>query len=107
MENIVITEEQFEERFTMLENHFYENPNDCSFNGCLFETYGQEREFVNQAVLDENKKRHLWTIVEGDDDTKLYYQSGYHIVNRIGFFFTMEPVTEDHLTVVIDITPDV
>jgi hypothetical protein len=107
MENIVITEEQFEERFTMLDNHFYENPNDCSFNGCLFETYGEEREYVNRVVLDPVKKRHLWTIVEGDSGDKLYYQSGYHIINRLGFFFTSEPVTEDHLTVVIDITPDV
>ena len=64
MENIVITEDQFDERFTMLKNHFY-------------------------------------------NDTKLYYQSGFHIVNRLGFFFTEEEVTEDHLTVVIDITPDV
>ena len=105
MDNAVITEEQFEERFTMLENHFYNDPNDCSFNGCLFETYGEERDFVNEAVINPMKKKHLWTIMESDCGDKLYYVSGYHIVNRIGFFFTQEEVTEEHLTVEIDVTP--
>ena len=106
MDNAVITEEQFEERFTMKKNHFYEDPNDCSFNGCLFETYGEERDFVNEAIIDPIKNKHLWTIIEGDCDDKLYYVSGYHIVNRFGFFFTEEEVTEEHLTVEIDITPN-
>ena len=106
MNNIVITENEFEERFTMLKNHFYNDPNDCSFNGCLFETYGEERDFVNDAVLGTMKKKHLWTIIEGDDGNTLYYVSGYHVVNRMGFFFTEEEVTEDHLTVEIDVTPD-
>jgi hypothetical protein len=106
MENIVITENQFDERFTRLDNHFYNDPNDCSFGGSLYETYGEERDFVNEAVINPMKKKHLWTIVESDDGDTLLYMSGYHIVNRIGFFFTQEEVTEDHLTVRIDITPD-
>ena len=104
MNNDVINEDQFEERFTMKKNHFYEDPNDCSFNGCLFETYGEEREYVNDAITGPMKK-HLWTIVEGDDGNTLYYVSGYHVVNRMGFFFTEEKVTEEHLTVEIDVTP--
>jgi len=106
MNNTVITEEQFDERFTMLENHFYNDPNDCSFNGSLYETYGEERDYVNEAVNNPMKRKHLWTIVESDDGDKLFYQSGFHMVNRIGFFFTTEEVTEEHLTVIIDVTPD-
>lgn len=107
MENVIITEDQFDERFIMMKNHFYDNPDDCSFNGCLFETYGKEMDYITEARFNSMKQKHLWTIVESDDGDKLYYQSGYHIVNRIGFFFTEEEVVEKHLTVVIDITPDV
>lgn len=106
MNNTVITENEFDERFTMLENHFYNDPNDCAFSGCLYETYGEERDFVNEAIIDPMKKKHLWTIMESDCGDKLYYVSGFHVVNRIGFFFTSEEVTEERLTVVIDVTPD-
>ena len=46
MENIVIknlTEEEFLNEFTRQENHF---DNNAGFSGCLFETFGEELEYV-------------------------------------------------------------
>lgn len=85
-----LTEEQFDQKYNMVKNHFFKNPEDCPFNGSMFETYGQEYDHILSVAGDEQKKRHLWTIVEGDTDN-IYYLSGFHYVNRIGYFLTEEP----------------
>jgi hypothetical protein len=95
MKQINLTEEQFDERFTPVKNHFYPRPEDCSFNGCIFETYGQEHEYILSIANDPIKKRNLWTIVESDTNDNLYYISGYRLVNRLGFLITEEPVESD------------
>jgi hypothetical protein len=53
-----------------------------------FETYGDEVEHVR--LQDPN---HVWTEVDGDDGT--YIVSGYHYVNRIQYFVTENPWTDD------------
>jgi len=92
MNEICLTEEQFDQQFHMKKNHFYQNPEDCSFGGAMYETYGEEHDYILSIAGDEEKKRHLWTIVEGDgNDDNIVYESGYHFVNRIGYFLTEEP----------------
>ena len=70
----------------------------------MFETYGEELEFVVSMA----KEKRVITILEGEDDERgncvEYYTSGYHFVNRMGYLITKEPIKEEFETkVVIDI----
>lgn len=63
------------------------NPIDpmSSYDGCLFETYGSELEFIR--TINPN---HIWTLGDGDDGD-MYICNGYSVVNRIGYFITEIP----------------
>jgi hypothetical protein len=83
-----ISEEQLDARYQFQPNHL--NPNaSWTYNddpGCLFETFGEELEFVRGQ-----NPRTIWTLVDsGDGD--VYLESGYHHVNRIGYLLSTEPV---------------
>ena len=86
MEFKTITEEHFDENFNPIENHIDQN---AGWNGCMFETYGEELEFVKKQPNNT-----VWTIVTGDDDS-MSYISGFHFVNRIGYLITKETVATD------------
>jgi hypothetical protein len=85
-----ITEDEFDGRFPLVTNHL--NPNaswgDTEGTGCLFETFGEELEFVRRQ-----DPRTVWTLVDGEDGD-LYLVSGYHFVNRIGYLISTVPVPE-------------
>jgi hypothetical protein len=85
-----ITEDEFDRRFSPVTNHL--NPNACwgsgETGGCLFETYGEELEFVRRQDA-----RTVWTFVDGDDGDQ-YLLSGFHFVNRIGYLISTMPVPE-------------
>ena len=87
---IEITEDEFDARYPLRTNHL--NPHaSWAFGddrGCLFETYGEELAFVRQQ-----DRRTIWTLVDGDDGDQ-YLQSGFHIVNRIGYLLSTVPVPE-------------
>jgi hypothetical protein len=81
---IEITEDEFDERFPLLTNHLNPNASWGTGNegGCLFETYGEELEFVRrQDPLT------VWTLVDGDVGDQ-YLVSGFHFVNRIGYLIS-------------------
>jgi hypothetical protein len=87
---IELSEDQFDELFPLVQDHL--NPTSSwAFGddpGCLFETYGEELEFVKrQDPLT------VWTLVDGDDGD-LYVISGPHFVNRIGYLVSTVPVAE-------------
>ena len=98
MEIIQLTEEQFEEQFTLVENHLDDN---ASWDGAMFETYGEELEYVQMKARNGNN---VWTLVEGDDDT-MYISNGMRLVNRMGYFITREE-WEGETDVEIDISMD-
>ena len=99
-----LTEKQFDEIYELVLNKFDDN---ASFNGFLHETYGEELEFVHK-MADENR---VVTILEteGDPDfdydkafdegldtpLDMCYVSGMHLVNRIGYLITKEPIREE------------
>ena len=83
-----ITEEQFDEQFTLVKNNIDDN---ASWDGCMFETYGSELMYVYNIAKEGNN---VWTIIEGDDDT-IFITSGIHLVNRIGYLITEEEWTEE------------
>lgn len=94
---IHLTEEQFYEKYELIENHLEDN---ASFDGCLFETYGDELLVVQQMA----KENRVITIIEGDEEVEndfgeptlnMYYVSGMHLVNRIGYLITKEPIKEE------------
>jgi hypothetical protein len=89
-----LTEEQFDEMFELVPNHIDDN---ASFDGNMFETYGKEIEFVLEAA----KENRVITILEGDDNA-LFFTSGYHLVNRIGYLITTKPI-EEEFEVAIDL----
>jgi len=55
------------------------------FDGLMFETFGPELAHVRDIPADR-----VWTLVGGDDDT-LYVLSGFHFVNRLGYFIAEQP----------------
>lgn len=74
------TEQEFDDKYldSCVTNPFVE---DAGWNGCVFETYGQEREFV-QEVARENPKK-VWTIIDGDEGD--YVVAGFHHVNAYNY----------------------
>jgi len=61
----------------------------ASFDGHMFETYGDEVEFVKKA-----DPAYIWTYGDGDDGGS-YVWNGWHFVNRIGYFITEVPCPAD------------
>lgn len=51
----------------------------------MFETFGKELEFVRDQP--ENK---IWTLMD-DDDGNLVITTGFHTVNRVGYYITELP----------------
>ena len=89
--DIEITEDEFDATYPLLPNHL--NPNATwatEFGpGCLFETYGEELEFVRRQ-----DPRTVWTLLGGDDGD-LFIASGVRFVNRIGYFISTVPIPGD------------
>jgi hypothetical protein len=87
---IEMTEDEFDAGYPLRANHF--NPHaSWAFSddrGCLFETYGEERDFVRSQ-----DPRTIWTLVDGDDGDQ-YLLSGFHVVNRIGYLVSTVAVPE-------------
>lgn len=84
MNNLIeLTEDEWFEQFKPIPNHLDEN---ASFsdgeNGYMFETYGDELEFVKAQ-----KPNRIWTYGDGDDGNT-YIWSGWSYINRIGYFVT-------------------
>jgi hypothetical protein len=74
--------EEFVEKFKPITNHIDTN---ASFDGLMFETYGDEYEFVKQS-----HPNHIWMYGDGDDGGS-YLWSGWGFVNRLGYFITEVP----------------
>lgn len=105
-----ITEEEFWEKYKPIKNHL---DNNASWNGCMYETYGDEKQHCFELAQKENR---VWTIIESDDieydpdeedpeedddDEEtyepmcMYIISGFHYVNRMGFIITEHPYEEE------------
>jgi len=90
-----LTEDEFYSIYKPIINKFDDN---ASFNCTFHETYGPELDFVI-SMIDSNR---VVTIIEGDTDVdvdespiNLYYVSGYHLVNRLGYLILDKPYTEE------------
>jgi hypothetical protein len=88
---ILLTEDEFDQRYPLRVNHLDPNASWAVGEGpgCLFETYGEELEFVRRQ-----NPRTVFTLVEGDTGGLLVI-SGMHLVNRIGYLVSALPVPDD------------
>lgn len=62
----------------------------------MYETYGEELELIKQT-----NPNNIWTMVDGDMSTIIL--AGWHFVNRIGYYITEVPWTDERETVLISV----
>lgn len=92
-----MTENAFDtwfEKYQPIKNTF--RSAEASFDGTLFETFGKELEHVRLA--DPSK---VWTLIDAEGSTII--ESGFHYVNRIGYFITERAVRVEDRPVVIEV----
>lgn len=70
------------EDFRPIPNHFRPGQE-------MFETFGPELGFV-----ESQPDNRVWTLMD-DDDGNPVVTTGYHVVNRIGYYVTEVPWTEE------------
>jgi hypothetical protein len=68
--------------------------NDPGFWGSMFETFGEDLEYMKENYKDN---RHYWTLVDGEG-IELYLFSGIHWANRLGYFVS-ETLWEESVSV--------
>jgi hypothetical protein len=81
----------WDKKYQPIKNHFTQKQKG-EFVEDKFETYGQELDYV-RSVADTEPRR-VWTLVDGEDGN-LYIVDGYHLVNRVNYFITKEPLEGD------------
>lgn len=81
-----ITDDKFIDDFKPTTNTIEKN---ASFNGWMYETYGEELKAVEAAF--EKDPGTVWTIVESDGIVS--YTNGMHYVNRLGYIITEVSLT--------------
>ena len=85
----MIDENLFIERFDPKPNHLdLTGGFDFGDGCCLFTATGKAFKYV----LAQNP-RTIWTVVEGDEG-QLVIESGLHLVNRLGYLVTANPIEE-------------
>jgi hypothetical protein len=76
----------WEDTFKPIKNHI---DSDSPYEGTMFETYGEELNFVR------TKAKHnpfcVWTLMDSDEDDDTIIVEGFHFVNRLGYFITEIP----------------
>ena len=88
-----LTYAQWEAQYKPVDNQFAEG---AAMGGKMFETYGEEVEFVKT-----HKPQYIWTWVD-DGEGGSGLAAGWHVVNRLGFFVTEEPWTNEYEWVQVD-----
>lgn len=85
MTQIEMTEDEWANTYRPIYNHYDTN---ASWGGTMFETYGVEVDTVNAKDY-----HYVWTYLDGHNGS--YVVSGRHFANRIGYFITEVPWTDD------------
>ena len=88
----ILTYDVFLEKYKPIKNNIVD---DAPFDGFMFETYGEElQELKNHDI------QYIWTIV--DSDAGLAIITGYHYVDRYGYFITENKWEDENIEVVIE-----
>jgi len=94
---VELSEDKWFDIYKPIKNHI--DPT-ASVDGCMFETYGDEVEFVRSQ-----DPTNIWTYGDGDDGGT-YIWNGYHVVNRIGYFLTEVPFDDKVITQIMIWDPE-
>jgi len=81
--------EDWEAKYQPIKNHIASEKGE---DDDKFETFGRELEYV--LSIANTEPRRVWTLVDGDDGN-LYIVDGYHLVNRVNYFITKNPLEGD------------
>jgi hypothetical protein len=88
MDNFIeMTMDEWEATYKPIPNNIDTN---ASFDGLMFETYGEEYAFVNS----QQDPACIWTYGDGDDGGS-YIWAGWSFINRLGYFITEVPCPAD------------
>lgn len=82
---VSITYDEFVEKYKPIVNHIQKDGENGSYNGFYFETYGEEVEYIEMYA--KTFPRNVWTMLTGTEAGDVLV-SGYHYVNRFGYFIT-------------------
>lgn len=102
IENMAMTWEEFEKTFKPIKNPFYGK--NFGSSEYMFETYGDEIDYVNK-IAQEKGARYIWTDIDGDGWNTI--DTGIHFVNRMGYYITEVPWSDEDNVQVILSDPDV
>ena len=83
----------FEEKYKPQKNHFSTTD---MHDVTMYETYGEELEYIKS--VDNNR---LWTWIQGDMSDLIV--PGYCIVNRLGYYVTEIPWTDEDEYVLLSV----
>lgn len=81
---VKLTEDQFWEQFKPIKNHIVAT---SCYDGHMFETYGQEYEFIKEQL--KVNPLTVWTLLDSENSS--FISEGWHYVNRLGYFVTEVP----------------
>lgn len=84
------------ELYTMGHEHSISPDDMCSFGGCMYETFGEELDYV-KTKLNKN----IWTIVDNEEGD-LTIIAGFHFVNRLGYLITDEAWEDEYEEYICD-----
>jgi hypothetical protein len=97
---IEMTFDEWVDTYKPIVNHIDTNASfDNGYGGLMFETYGEEVDFVK-----EQPENRIWMYGDGDDGGG-YLWSGWGFVNRIGYFITEVPFPDNTTIQVLVSTP--
>lgn len=74
--------DSFVEEFEPMPNQFNK---DASFCGYMFETYGEESEFIK--LESQKNPKNIWTALD-DDERGVVIINGYYVLDSIGYFIS-------------------
>lgn len=94
-----ITEEEFEKYMPQI-NHIV-GAERAAFSGRMYETFGEELQYVRSMASNPATCNRVWTIIDGDDS--LIYSAGFHLINRLGYLITEIPFENTELWVELEI----
>jgi hypothetical protein len=86
---IKLSQQEWEDEFKPIPNHLDNNASFQDENGIgiMFETYGEELDFVKSR-----NPLNIWTLMDCDEhEDGCVISQGFHFVNRIGYFITEKP----------------
>ena len=88
----VISEYEFASIYQPISNHLDPSApfNFGSLEGTLFETFGDDLLFVKLQAREM-----IWTLLVTEGHVTIF--SGYHFVNRLGYFVCQKPFESDAL----------